>query len=281
MTNAPPSAPVSDGWHRPPNLPWWKRLFARLRCWARRTFLAPAPWERDVGAVMREAGELAARMGHCTTRDLHLARVLMDRPEIMEIADRCNVDPALVNQALDAELQRLPSKAFSAREWTVGADVERCVSAFMVEAERVGHAHVTIRDLFVHVLINGQAASQTLQRLGLTAERVMMWVGAEPVEDDPPDAEELLQGTVNVVLYNDEVTTMEFVVDAIMKATGWPEQQALRIMFLVHDRGKGALGPFAAQDGRKVAEIIRSRARAHGMPLKVTVESVKLETVTA
>lgn len=75
-----------------------------------------------------------------------------------------------------------------------------------------------------------------------------------------------------VVMHNDDYTTMEFVVAMLMKHFHKPPAEALHIMLQVHHKGAGIAGVYTRDVAEtKVAEVI-DEARQEGMPLLLTVE---------
>ena len=75
-----------------------------------------------------------------------------------------------------------------------------------------------------------------------------------------------------VVMHNDDYTTMEFVVAMLMKHFHKPPAEALHVMLLVHHKGAGIAGVYTHDVAEtKVAEVT-DEARQEGMPLLLTVE---------
>ncbi len=76
----------------------------------------------------------------------------------------------------------------------------------------------------------------------------------------------------NVVLYNDDYTTMEFVVKILKSVFHHTTTAANRIMLKVHNQGKAIAGTYTKDIAEtKVMETI-SEAKKHGHPLKCSVE---------
>lgn len=76
----------------------------------------------------------------------------------------------------------------------------------------------------------------------------------------------------NVVLYNDDYTTMEFVVESLIQFFAKTEVEATRIMLEVHHKGRGIAGTYIRDVAESKADQVEAHARAHGHPLKCTAE---------
>lgn len=77
-----------------------------------------------------------------------------------------------------------------------------------------------------------------------------------------------------VILHNDDYTTMEFVVEVLMKFFGRSQQEAAQIMLKVHQEGSGVAGIYAFDIAETKAKQVVDYARAKGFPLLCTVEEV-------
>lgn len=75
-----------------------------------------------------------------------------------------------------------------------------------------------------------------------------------------------------VVLHNDDYTTMEFVVHVLMKFFHKAEPLAQEIMLRVHRRGFSVVDTFPRDVAETKASAVMDYAKQHGQPLKCTAE---------
>lgn len=75
-----------------------------------------------------------------------------------------------------------------------------------------------------------------------------------------------------VVLHNDDYTTMEFVVLVLMKFFHKGETEATQIMLEVHHKGYGVVGVFTRDVAESKAEQVMDYSKQHGHPLRATAE---------
>lgn len=75
-----------------------------------------------------------------------------------------------------------------------------------------------------------------------------------------------------VFLLNDDYTTMNFVVSVLIDIFHKSMDDAVRIMQEVHEKGMGLCGVYPAEIAETKVDLIRSRARQAGFPLRCTME---------
>lgn len=83
-------------------------------------------------------------------------------------------------------------------------------------------------------------------------------------------------GEYDVILHNDDFTTMEFVVKILRQVFFLPEVEAVEIMLSVHNTGKGVAGTYILDIAKSKAQMAMRMARAEGFPLQVTIEKIEL-----
>lgn len=76
----------------------------------------------------------------------------------------------------------------------------------------------------------------------------------------------------NVVLYNDNKTTMEFVVLVLMQIFHKSFEEAQDCMMTIHETGKGVAGTYSYEVASTKKEDTITVARANGFPLKAELE---------
>ncbi len=75
-----------------------------------------------------------------------------------------------------------------------------------------------------------------------------------------------------VLLHNDDYTTMEFVVWVLESVFNMPEDQAIQVMLNVHLRGSGVAGVYTYEVAEMKVEKTISLAREQEFPLLATME---------
>jgi ATP-dependent Clp protease adaptor protein ClpS len=76
-----------------------------------------------------------------------------------------------------------------------------------------------------------------------------------------------------VLMHNDEVTTMDFVIGVLVKIFNKELIQAAKIMLEVHETGCGLAGVYALEHAEMKVEMVHSLARTQKYPLTCTIES--------
>ncbi len=77
-----------------------------------------------------------------------------------------------------------------------------------------------------------------------------------------------------VLLHNDDFTTMDFVVWILTSVFNMNEDEAVRVMFNVHVQGVGVAGIYTFEVAQMKVEKTITLAREHEYPLLCTMEKV-------
>ena len=75
-----------------------------------------------------------------------------------------------------------------------------------------------------------------------------------------------------VVLHNDHYTTMDFVVEVLVKIFHMPTAQAVQVMMDVHKKGQGICGVYTLDIAVTKVSQVHQMARARDFPLKCSYE---------
>lgn len=75
-----------------------------------------------------------------------------------------------------------------------------------------------------------------------------------------------------VLIHNDDYTTMDFVVEVLVRFFQKTQDEAVQITLRVHHEGKGVAGIYGFEIAETKAAQVNEYARSKGHPLKATAE---------
>lgn len=75
-----------------------------------------------------------------------------------------------------------------------------------------------------------------------------------------------------VVMYNDDFTPMDFVVDILMEIFHKGEEEAITLMYQVHQGGSAVVGVYTLDIAKTKVRLATERAREEGYPFRVKAE---------
>lgn len=78
----------------------------------------------------------------------------------------------------------------------------------------------------------------------------------------------------NVIMHNDDVTTMDFVVMVLVQIFKKGADEAETIMLRIHSEGSATVGTYYKDIAESKTEYTMALARQEGFPLKLTIEEV-------
>lgn len=75
-----------------------------------------------------------------------------------------------------------------------------------------------------------------------------------------------------VIMHNDDFTSMEFVVEILIDIFHKDETEAQRLMLMVHEIGKAAVGMYPYDIAVTKVQAATKRAKEENFPFRMTVE---------
>lgn len=76
----------------------------------------------------------------------------------------------------------------------------------------------------------------------------------------------------NIIIYNDDYTTMEFVVELLVNIFHKTSVAAVEIMMKIHETGKDIIGTYTYDIAVTKKITAENLARKNNFPLKITIE---------
>ena len=77
-----------------------------------------------------------------------------------------------------------------------------------------------------------------------------------------------------VVMYNDDYTPMEFVIEVLQKFFGLARERATQIMLKVHTEGRGICGVYPRDVATSKVDQVEAYAKKHQHPLMCGMEEI-------
>lgn len=75
-----------------------------------------------------------------------------------------------------------------------------------------------------------------------------------------------------VIMHNDDFTSMDFVVEILIDIFHKDETEATRLMLMVHESGRAAVGSYPYDIAVTKVQAAQARAKEVGFPFRMTVE---------
>lgn len=76
-----------------------------------------------------------------------------------------------------------------------------------------------------------------------------------------------------VIIFNDDYTTMDFVVMVLQRVFNKHPKEAEELMFTVHNTGQAVVGVYTYDIARTKVEIATTMAQENGFPLRLTFQA--------
>jgi ATP-dependent Clp protease adaptor protein ClpS len=102
----------------------------------------------------------------------------------------------------------------------------------------------------------------------MTTENVIDIVKKKQIARQPKEP-----GKFKVIVCNDDVTPVEFVIAMLMKVFRHDERTAVNLTLQVHDQGKGIAGVYTFEIAEQKAIDATNMARLNDFPLVIKIEA--------
>jgi ATP-dependent Clp protease adapter protein ClpS len=154
---------------------------------------------------------------------------------------------------------------------------QRVIQRAIVHVQSSGKREVSGANVLVAIF--GEKDSHAvffLHQQGITRLNVVSYLSHGVVS--PPSAPETAGATdVQVVLYDDDSTPMEFVARVLQEFFGMDKEDAAETMLEIYRDGKAVCGLYSREDGEALVRQVGDLAQANGHPLVCTTAAPKLK----
>lgn len=210
--------------------------------------------------------EAARREHHKLDLD-HLVWALFAIPNVHRALRAHGVDVEPIVAELEARLDRLPPSAAPTRASLTYSH------ALGAAAARVHAGEGFVGALLSAIVESGTGVAELLRAHGVSAgmlDGVSWSIGTRRVGE----------GDTDLVFHDDEKTPFAFVVGALREQLGLSEEDAIAVAIETHDRGEAIATRTTLDIAQERARAIEGRARAQGLPLRVTTRVAGEATTT-
>jgi ATP-dependent Clp protease adapter protein ClpS len=219
-------------------------------------------FDRSSRLVLATASTLASRRGHGVVETIHLALALIADEKVSSELVARGVDVPTLYDELDALLP--PSVAPAERvRWS--EDAARVIA----RASNERFLPTTPRHVFFELRHDASVTAKLVAR---------HWAGDAPARDPssggPYRGRPAEKAAWVVRIWNDDRTTMEFVVAALHDTIMLREAQAIHAMFVTHYVGSAVVHRCERDEAMRLAKLIGDAASARAFPLRVTAEEL-------
>ncbi len=235
-----------------------ERLRRRQIRQAHASFLATLDDELQV--VLHVANHEARQRNH-SLQPLHLAYGLLQDEAFQQVITKVGGDPERIEESITGVLDSVQDDTNREALEALGF-----ISAVAHHLDR----KATVGDLFARLSRNATVA-KAFAASGLIVHELLFAVvhGTKPPALMLPAPS---PGAVHVVLRNDDVTTVEFVMAILRDVFELDPVRAQTVTMQTHQQGRAVVGRFAPEVAATHIESVRTRARDAGFPLWVGVE---------
>ncbi len=201
----------------------------------------------------------------------HLLLALLDNPTAAEVLRGCGANMeelrGSLTQHVDEQTPRIAGDREVDTQPTLG--FQRVIQRAILHVQSSGKKEVTGANVLVAIF--GEKDSHAvyfMQQQGITRLNAVTYVAHGVAAVPVPSARDATSADVQVVIYDDEHTPMEFVVGVLEQFFGMERKDAAETMLEIHREGVAVCGLYSRQDGEEVVKQVLAHAVEHGYPLR-------------
>ena len=223
---------------------------------------------QELEAILHKAFVGAREMRHEFITVEHLLLALLGSQAVASVLHACGADAVAMRGALTGHVNKTPQvPADRDLDTQPTLAFQRVIQRAILKVQSSGKKEVGSVNVLLAICAEQKShAAELLKQHAVTYQAVLgsvvPGVAGKPQPKDLGDATE-----VQVALYNDEYTPMEFVKKVLQEFFGMDAEDATETMLEVHRQGVAVCGLYSREDGLALVEQVMAFARESGYPL--------------
>ncbi|MCP4501533.1 MAG: hypothetical protein GY822_16365 [Deltaproteobacteria bacterium] len=223
--------------------------------------------------ILHNSFRLAEESMHRAVRHEHLLRLLFEHPDVHKLLTDIGVEVDILISEIQKRVAQLPVVVSENHIALAEPSLLRAVHRSMVFVLGTHQDKVRPVDLFLAVMAEIEPSLNVLlQEFGCRRFQVVLFLshGVSTLSlkfDDVPE------GTVKVVMHNDNYTTQEWVVYVLHEKFGLDGAEARGFMLEIHNHGQATVTNLEKREAILLVREILDESSAAGMPLKISLSS--------
>ena len=147
---------------------------------------------------------------------------------------------------------------------------QRVIQRAILHVQSAGRKEVTGANVLTAIFSEKDShAVYFLQQQGIARLDVLNYISHGVMKPPSSAAVEGAQSTdVQVVIYDDDITPMQFLALVLQKFFGMGREDAAETLLEIYRDGSAVCGLYSAQDGATLVEQVSAEARDQGYPLR-------------
>jgi len=205
-----------------------------------------------------------------------LFSALLETSGVVTMVGEAGGDARALESGLQSAADVRPKMGLLARWWPAPAAGFRNAIA-IAKTRTLSRREIGPADVFAAGFELGDSDLRALlERSGLSRSRVLRWLCGERQAADALDAAP--EGdSLEVVMLNDDYTTMETVVRTLETVFALEPLRAYRTMMAVHRQGSSCVGSYERDEAIRLVRAATAMAEAEGAPLRVVLRRPGVE----